>query len=62
MAVKTGTFPSTRRLGRRLAAETPVIKDLMVLDPKAIANMAKLDFARSTSASGTTRWNRAMTQ
>ena len=61
MAVKTGTFPVNPAAWPRLA-ETPVIKDLMVLDPKAIANMAKLDFAKINLSQWNDRWNRAMTQ
>jgi hypothetical protein len=33
-----------------------------VLDPKAIANMAKLDFAKINLSQWNDRWNRAMTQ
>jgi putative spermidine/putrescine transport system substrate-binding protein len=60
MAVKTGTFPVNPQAWGRLA-ETPVVKDLMILDPKAIANMTKLDFARINLSQWNDHWNRAMT-
>jgi putative spermidine/putrescine transport system substrate-binding protein len=61
MAVKTGTFP-VNPAAWPLLAETPVIKDLMVLDPKAIANMTKLDFTKINLSQWNDRWNRAMAQ
>ena len=43
-------------------ADTPVIKDLMILDPKAIGNMTKLDFAKINLSQWNDRWNRTMSQ
>jgi hypothetical protein len=39
-----------------------VIKDLVVLDPKAIAKMTKLDFTKINLSQWNDRWNRTMAQ
>ncbi|HEX3953064.1 MAG TPA: extracellular solute-binding protein [Stellaceae bacterium] len=61
MAVKTGTVPVNPAAWSKLA-ETPVVKDMMVLDPARIANMRRLDYAKIDLAMWNDRWNRIIAQ
>src|SRR5882672_11462915 len=61
MAVRTGTVPVNPGAWAKLS-DTPVVKDMMVLDPQRIANMARLDYSKIDLAAWNDRWNRIITQ
>jgi putative spermidine/putrescine transport system substrate-binding protein len=61
MAVRTGIVPVNPTAWAKLA-DTPVVKDMMVLDPGRIANMARLDYAKIDLAAWNGRWNRIIAQ